>query len=787
VQDYTLGGKSRIPLEIFYSYTQKDEHLQNELENHLSILKHQGRITNWHYRKIMPGVTWRDEIDHHLNRAQIILFLISPDFLASDYCYNIEVRSSLERHNAGKAHVIPVLLRPADWEGSSFGNLQPLPENGKPITLWRSRDKGFLEVALGIKAVIVALEEQNDGIWARSYDPSTTAAIIHADMWDNNRYEEALNIYEQATILKPDNAFAYRIKGEILYELNLYKAALAAYDKAISLNPSDALTYINKGDVLAKLNHTQNALLAYGQAILLNPEEAISYSKRGDVLCKLNRDGEAFAAYERAICLNPMEAVAYKGIGEILYKQKQYEQSLIAYEKAIEIDSYDATALMRKGDILCKLGHLDEADFAYRRSGEQFYEQDHYEEALDVYDKALNRHPDDPLLHRGRGNTLRQMERFDEAEISYKRSGDLFYEQGHYEEANADYMLGLTLSPSNALILARIGGTLYQLGSAKEAEFFYKCSGDLFYKQGQLQRAIDVYDEAINLGSNDYLIYISKGDALMYLRRNQEALIAYEKAIQIMVGGVHISLKAYDGALAVCEKAIQLDPHNFIAYVRREQTWSRLGFIDKRTFPYTSSGNDIYVQSQYQRTLAVYDKAINQASNDYLIQLCEGQDLEERGCDQEALIAYEKAIQLDPTNIVAYLKKGHLHVSLKAYDGALAVYDRTLAFDKNVLHALFSCGLVYYKLQLLTSHPTRGFAIRSDYLLALHPRHIRAEEYRSKITSLLREKKIFDLRCEFCNRLIVLGAKFCPNCGQAGLLPVNVVSQHDNAKSEASE
>jgi hypothetical protein len=97
-----------------FSPTHKDEDLRDELEKHLSILKRQGVITAWYDRNITAGTEWAGEIDQHLNTASVILLLISADFLASDYCYAIELTRAMERHEDKEARVIPVILREVD-------------------------------------------------------------------------------------------------------------------------------------------------------------------------------------------------------------------------------------------------------------------------------------------------------------------------------------------------------------------------------------------------------------------------------------------------------------------------------------------------------------------------------------------------------------------------------------------------------------------------------------------------------------------------------------------------
>ncbi|MFB2897870.1 toll/interleukin-1 receptor domain-containing protein [Aerosakkonemataceae cyanobacterium BLCC-F50] len=148
-------------IEVFFSYSHRDEALRDELAKHLSIMRRQGIIDAWYDRAISAGSEWAGEIDAHLNSAQIILLLISADFLASDYCYDIELKRAMERHEAGEACVIPIILKPVDWHGASFGKLQALPKNAQPITTWSDRDEAFLNVAQGIRKVVAAIASGN--------------------------------------------------------------------------------------------------------------------------------------------------------------------------------------------------------------------------------------------------------------------------------------------------------------------------------------------------------------------------------------------------------------------------------------------------------------------------------------------------------------------------------------------------------------------------------------------------------------------------------------------------
>jgi hypothetical protein len=120
-------------------------------------MKRQGVIKAWHDRSISAGTEWEADILNHLKSAQVILLLVSSNFLASDYSYDIELTNAMARHEKGEARVIPIILKPCDWTDAPFGKLQALPKNAKPITTWDNEDEAFLDVAKGIKAAVQQL------------------------------------------------------------------------------------------------------------------------------------------------------------------------------------------------------------------------------------------------------------------------------------------------------------------------------------------------------------------------------------------------------------------------------------------------------------------------------------------------------------------------------------------------------------------------------------------------------------------------------------------------------
>jgi hypothetical protein len=141
-------------INVFLSYSQADEDLCAELRKHLSMLRRKGVIRDWHDRQIEPGAERAKEIDERLDSAQIILLLVSADFLDSDYCYEVEMKAAIKRHEEKEAIVIPIILRPCDWQDAPFGKLQALPKNGQPVKSWPNLDEALTNIALGVRRVV---------------------------------------------------------------------------------------------------------------------------------------------------------------------------------------------------------------------------------------------------------------------------------------------------------------------------------------------------------------------------------------------------------------------------------------------------------------------------------------------------------------------------------------------------------------------------------------------------------------------------------------------------------
>lgn len=153
-----------MPVKMFCCYAHEDEALLKKLKTHLRPLQRQGLVDVWYDRDISAGTDWEQQIKERLNTAQIILLLVSPDFMASDYCYSIEMQRAIERHERGEAHVIPIILRPVYWQ-DVLGKLQALPTDAIPVMSsgWHYQDEAFLNVTEGIRKVVVELTTRATG------------------------------------------------------------------------------------------------------------------------------------------------------------------------------------------------------------------------------------------------------------------------------------------------------------------------------------------------------------------------------------------------------------------------------------------------------------------------------------------------------------------------------------------------------------------------------------------------------------------------------------------------
>ncbi len=213
-----------MPIKIFCCYAHEDEQLLNKLKAHLRPMQRQGLIVVWHDRDITAGTEWELEINQRLNEAEIILLLISPDFMDSDYCYGKEMKRAIERHERGEARVIPVILRSVYWQSTPFHKLQALPIDSNPVKSWLDEDVAFFNVAEGIREVVeLLLLRMKDPhyvyIQATSEEP-----VLHDPLNSQSASDWLVGDWDDSSFFFSEGALHLTVKKKGIYAPSVAKA-----------------------------------------------------------------------------------------------------------------------------------------------------------------------------------------------------------------------------------------------------------------------------------------------------------------------------------------------------------------------------------------------------------------------------------------------------------------------------------------------------------------------------------------------------------------------------------
>jgi tetratricopeptide (TPR) repeat protein len=326
------------PIEVFFSYSREDKPLRDKLEIHLSSLRRQGVISSWHDRQIVAGSEWEEEIDRHMRTADILLLLISPDFVASRYCYEIELPDAMARHEAGEAYVVPILLRPtAGWKNLPFAKLQVYPSGGVPITRWGDEDEAFVDVADGIETAVEKLLEERKKRRTQEQEERTNRV---REEKETNQYLENMKkrpyvglfgeVYDDAYF----EASALYMKGEIEKgspAANL-QAAITSYSQAIKLKPNYWQAYVGRGEAYSRLRSYESAIADYEQAIEFAPYNYEAFYDRGLVFQILGERQKAIKDFQKAAELCEKQGDLNEKTGNVV-RFNRYKDALIRLEK----------------------------------------------------------------------------------------------------------------------------------------------------------------------------------------------------------------------------------------------------------------------------------------------------------------------------------------------------------------------------------------------------------------------------------------------------------------------
>lgn len=149
------------PIRIFISYSHKDEAYRETLETRLKVIGRLIPLDIWHDRRMLAGTKLAEKILEQLTLADVVLLLISPDFMASDYCFSKEMEEALRNYELNQGLPVPIIVRPdATWHLHQIGQHLALPRDGKAISKWPDADDAWHDVSEGLRRLLADLAQQ---------------------------------------------------------------------------------------------------------------------------------------------------------------------------------------------------------------------------------------------------------------------------------------------------------------------------------------------------------------------------------------------------------------------------------------------------------------------------------------------------------------------------------------------------------------------------------------------------------------------------------------------------
>lgn len=455
-----MAQKDLKAVKIFLlSHLSNDANYQRKrLLVHLEPLRRRLDVLFYDSSEIAPGKIYASEIERHLQTANIILFLISPDFIAHYHRDGQEVDHAIKRYDEENIRIIPILLVPAAWKETPLAKF--IPKEGQSVSQLPDQEFACLHIAQEIGKVVdevideVRKKKAADEINKRNYVNSAKGYFRNGD------YQEALDDYEQAIQIDRSDATLHEDKGDIQIVLKRFENALTSYETALRLTPESGPLWGKKGQALFNLGRYSEAEIAYQQAIRCTPDKADFFIGLGDTRLAPGRLKGAIASYERGCQLEPGNAQFHIKLGDAHLKNANVKQALASYESAYKLEPTNAQSCVKLGDVYLSLSsHI---------------------KAIDYYEQAIRLQPQDAKIHRSKARA-----QFAFAKLSNTNGA-------YYKTALETYRIALTLDANDP--------------------YSYKEVGDIFLRLWQLDNALDAYERAIRLKPDFSQAYRCLGD-----------------------------------------------------------------------------------------------------------------------------------------------------------------------------------------------------------------------------------------------------------------------------------
>ena len=348
-------------MRLFYSYAHEDAKYRDELEKHLKPLERAGLISDWSDEELLPGEEWRERIEVALREADIIVFLVSADFMSSDFIWDVELRQAMERHQQQTALVIPVIVRPTDWSGTMLGQLQAVPAGGRAVTQWENQDEAWLDVVQGVRRLVERRQQPKSELPAAlrplrlnppqlpdQLTPGMLVAQAEGLMFVGRQQEaraeleralaapatdidaqtararalmllqrpgEALNAFNAVLQQRPGHPDALVGRAQVLGGMGQYPAAMADLQMAISAGGNPWYAIFIRGQIYEALQNPQAARYDYDHALGLWPQAVVVLVARGYLQGRFGDHVAALRDFDQALALNPKNVPAMVGRG----------------------------------------------------------------------------------------------------------------------------------------------------------------------------------------------------------------------------------------------------------------------------------------------------------------------------------------------------------------------------------------------------------------------------------------------------------------------------------------
>jgi tetratricopeptide (TPR) repeat protein len=382
-----MKSATQAPLWVFISYAHEDEALCHEFIKHLSELQREGLVRDWYDREITGGSEWAEQINERLNSADIIVLLVSPDFLASEYCCGVEMTRALEREKAHQARVVPVILRPSEWATSALAKFNALPQDGKPVVDWptvnpNEHDHGFLNVVEGLRGVALELRPP-----AASTPPPESSEVPERPWMRKLRrwpFAVASGLillcllgligiaaarFRRASQQRSERVRQYLAQGDDQLKVGRYEGAREPYQQALRLSANNPVASIRLQIIdLAKLRPDAVAFdLRLYELLGQAPRDPYLKVLEGDYLVGQGKPDDAMKCYKDAIALNPDLAEAYFRMGVLYDQRRDIARARRMYQDAVRLAPSSPQYACNLADQYFKHGEYPEAIRVYGR------------------------------------------------------------------------------------------------------------------------------------------------------------------------------------------------------------------------------------------------------------------------------------------------------------------------------------------------------------------------------------------------------------------------------------